>query len=212
MRARGILKKDLTSDKLEEIAGLVLAGGLSRRMGENKALMRPDKRQSLLERSFSRLHSICADCYVSCAKGGAYPGFDCIEDVVNPRGPMAGIISALRSLQKYRAILALACDMPLMTSQMLLELVKNWQKNAERPCLVAWQSVLTGKIQMLCALYSLASLPHFEKAYQRNEFALWNIVPPAASLYLPYGPEKEKFFLNCNTRADISCVCWEEME
>ena len=201
----------MNGDKFGGIAGLVLAGGRSRRMGNDKACLRPNGGASLLEIVHGRLASLFSSCFVSCAHESSYTDYNCIGDEVESCGPLTGIISAMRALRSYRAIFVLACDMPLLPAEMFAELIRAWRQDGERAAVVAWQSRLSGKIQMLCALYPLSSLPYFEEAYRVGEMALWNIVPAQLRLCLPYGPEKEKFFLNCNTPADLSCVNWDTL-
>ena len=94
--------------------GVVLAGGLSSRMGENKAnLMRKDT--DMLSFSKQLLTDIgIREIVVS---GNDYQ----VPDLVADAGPVAGIYSVL---QKYRpaAILALPVDLPLMTAAALKQL------------------------------------------------------------------------------------------
>ena len=94
--------------------GIVLAGGLSSRMGENKAkLMRNDV--DMLSFSKQLLTDIgIKDIVIS---GNNYQ----VPDLIENAGPVAGIYSVL---QQYRpsAILALPVDLPLMTPAALNQL------------------------------------------------------------------------------------------
>ncbi|WP_281555918.1 molybdenum cofactor guanylyltransferase [Thalassomonas sp. RHCl1] len=94
--------------------GVVLAGGLSSRMGENKAkLMRGNT--DMLSFSKQLLTDIgIKDIVVS---GNNYQ----VPDIIANGGPVAGIYSVL---QHYRpaAILALPVDLPLMTASALSQL------------------------------------------------------------------------------------------
>lgn len=192
-----------------EVAGVALAGGLSRRMGEDKALLRPRGAASLLESACVRLSVICQSVYVSTAPGRIYSGFACIEDNVAACGPISGIYASLQNLQDYGAILALACDMPLVGADLLSRLVEAW-RSSQNCGMAAWQSRLTGKIQTLAALYSTSSLPFFESALSGGHYGLWDIVPENMRLCLPYGPEMEPCFINCNTRADLAAIDWDK--
>ena len=94
--------------------GVVLAGGLSSRMGENKAkLMRKDT--DMLSFSKQLLTDIGIKNIV--VSGNDYQ----VPDLIANAGPVAGIYSVL---QQYRptAILALPVDLPLMTPQALQQL------------------------------------------------------------------------------------------
>lgn len=100
-----------------ELLGLVLAGGRSRRMGRDKALLAFDG-GTLLQRQVRALESLCARVAVS----GAYAGFDCIADMRPDAGPLAGLQAA--SAAWHGALLAVPVDMPLMTAELLAELVQ----------------------------------------------------------------------------------------
>lgn len=96
-----------------KIAGIVLAGGLSSRMGQDKAQLLLEK-QTLLSRNVSLLSSLpLSDVFVS----GLYDGFQCIEDINPTLGPLGGINACVEALIKdYDALLIIPVDMPLLTS------------------------------------------------------------------------------------------------
>ena len=94
--------------------GVILAGGLSSRMGENKAdLMR--KQDNML--SFSR--QLLADCAISdiVISGDNYD----VPDKYKQLGPLSGIYSVIETKQP-NALLILPVDLPLMTATALNKL------------------------------------------------------------------------------------------
>lgn len=95
-----------------KIAGVVLAGGLSTRMGEDKAQL-TIKQQSLITRSVELLRSVALDeVFVS----GDYPNYDCITDIHPQLGPLSGIHACVEALSEhYEALFILPVDMPLLT-------------------------------------------------------------------------------------------------
>ncbi len=103
--------------------GLVLAGGRSSRMGQNKAyLQRQD--QSMLEYASAQLSACGVDeVVVSGSNSGG------IADIVDDGGPLAGIHAALSQLDT-QALLVLPVDMPLMTKQQLSLLKQAGETNA----------------------------------------------------------------------------------
>ena len=100
-----------------ELLGVVLAGGRSRRMGRDKALLAFDG-GTLLQHQVRLLEPLCARVVVS----GAYPGFDCIADARPDAGPLAGLPAA--GAEWRGAVLVLPVDMPLMSAEALTELVQ----------------------------------------------------------------------------------------
>lgn len=97
-----------------KIAGVVLAGGQSLRMGRDKATLTIEQ-QTLLERSVDLLHRVgFDDCFVS----GQYEGFDCIADQQTDLGPIAGIAACAKQLYRdYDAVFIIPVDMPLLAEQ-----------------------------------------------------------------------------------------------
>lgn len=86
------------------VTGIVLAGGRSRRMGQDKALLRLDE-QTLLERTKSRLLQWgCGRVRIS----GSYPGEECILD--RGDGPLSGILACLER-DSATALLYIPVDM-----------------------------------------------------------------------------------------------------
>ena len=100
-----------------ELLGVVLAGGRSRRMGRDKALLAFGG-GTLLQHQVRLLEPLCVRVVVS----GAYPGFDCIADARSDAGPLAGLLAA--GTVWRGAVLVLPVDMPLMSAEALAELAQ----------------------------------------------------------------------------------------
>lgn len=97
-----------------KIAGVILAGGQSTRMGEDKATLTIDQ-HTLLARAVALLKTAgLDDCFVS----GDYQGFNCILDQQACLGPIAGIAACASYLNgNYDAMFIIPVDMPLLASQ-----------------------------------------------------------------------------------------------
>jgi molybdopterin-guanine dinucleotide biosynthesis protein A len=95
------------------IAGLILAGGKSSRMGTDKSLLTlPDSRLSLLEHCQRQLALVC-DKAVFISGSQHNEG---IADVIPHCGPLSGIHGAITHIQMYHVditeLLVIAIDMP----------------------------------------------------------------------------------------------------
>ena len=95
--------------------GIVLAGGLSSRMGENKAFLSL-KNQTMLDLSQQLLRSAGLNNVVI---SGENSGGE--KDIVHQGGPLAGIYTLIKKYNP-RAILAVPVDMPFLTTNHLKEL------------------------------------------------------------------------------------------
>lgn len=97
--------------------GVVLAGGMSRRMGVDKALL-PFQGSTLLQHQLELLQPLCSRVLVS----GDYAGFDCVPDATERCGPLGGIYS-IAQLHPNAALLVIPIDMPQLTEQNLRHLM-----------------------------------------------------------------------------------------
>jgi molybdopterin-guanine dinucleotide biosynthesis protein A len=86
--------------------GLILAGGRSKRMGEDKARL-PLAPSDLLAWQVARLAACCDRIVVS----GDYPEFETVPDVLPGLGPLAGLHAAVLRFPNA-ALWALPVDMP----------------------------------------------------------------------------------------------------
>ena len=106
----------------QEIYGLLLVGGESRRMGRDKALLKYGDDRTQLERSAELLQSVCPQVFVSLR---AEQNFDLpagtqaiLDNAPEAKGPLCGILSALRAHPEAHW-LVLACDLPFLTTAAL---------------------------------------------------------------------------------------------
>ena len=101
------------------IAGVVLAGGRSSRMGRNKAFLEY-KGAPLVSHMIRILEDVgLNDVYVS----GDIKGYRCIPDSAPYNGPAYAIRTVMEFLQAYDGALFVPVDMPLLTSDMLRALL-----------------------------------------------------------------------------------------
>lgn len=93
------------------LAGAVLCGGLSRRMGTDKAKLRFDG-VMLVERVVARLRGVCEPVVI--APGGRdiwVAGCAAVDDATRDAGPLAGLLAALRA-SPHQLLAVVAVDMP----------------------------------------------------------------------------------------------------
>ena len=105
--------------------GVVLAGGKSSRMGQNKAYLQRNN-QDMLSYSKSLLTAVGSSQVI--VSGGEHG----IDDLVADLGPLGGIQSIINQF-KPQALLILPVDLPLMTSSELIAL-KQVGELSQRAC------------------------------------------------------------------------------
>ena len=142
----------------KEVYGLVLAGGESRRMGRDKALLCYSGESTQLERTVDLLSKICQKVFVSQRKDQSFPipskaevVFDSIASV---KGPLCGILSAMQAFPQAHW-LVLACDLPFVTVSTLEKIITSFR--ASDPRLTAYRSSSDGLPEPLCAIYPIGS-------------------------------------------------------
>lgn len=134
------------------VYGLLLAGGESRRMGTDKALLRHNNRTQL-EHMVDIVSAVADKVFVSMRQEqGDDPTrakFEKIVDRYSNMGPLAGILSAIET-EPSANWLIVACDLPNIDSETLLQLVNDAASDAP---FVAYKSSYDGLPEPLCALY-----------------------------------------------------------
>ena len=140
----------------EPVWGLVLAGGKSRRMGSDKALLRLDG-ETQLSRAVNLLREQVNRVFVSTRADQADDAergrFEQVVDRYDDMGPVAGILSAMDAYSEV-SWLVLACDLPNIDDATIAYLLQ--QCSADHP-VTAYESVHDGLPEPLCAIYRPAS-------------------------------------------------------
>ena len=137
--------------------GLVLAGGRSLRMGEDKGnIAWHGKPQRLYVADV--LANLCADVYISCRAEQEneipYP-YKSLKDTVDAGGPVVGILSAFARFPDV-AWLVVACDLPLLNPDTLENLV---HQRAPEMNVTAYRSPTDGLPEPLIAIWEPSSRP-----------------------------------------------------
>jgi molybdenum cofactor guanylyltransferase len=112
--------------KTPPVKALILTGGKSTRMGEDKALLNYGG-QTQIERVYNLLENNFAEVKISCKESSQYPGFpqECyLEDRFQGLGPLGGILTAI-SGDAQNAWCVVAVDLPLVDQEALDYLLAN---------------------------------------------------------------------------------------
>jgi molybdopterin-guanine dinucleotide biosynthesis protein A len=149
------------------VTGIVLAGGQSRRMGVDKALLRIDG-ETFLEIAASRLRPLCRQILIAAHPEQPLPeieGCRIVTDEEPGQGPLAGLVAGIANSDDEWH-LALACDFPLVSTRILgfiCERVQSADAVVPRA---------DGRLQPLVAGYSRACLEPGRRALASGQRAM----------------------------------------
>lgn len=186
------------------ITGAVLAGGLSSRLGQDKAALEISGGVDLLTRSVLLLREVLPRVLVVGRASPALesmPGVECVPDAWPQNGPVGGIATALR--HSGTDCLALSCDLPFMAAPVLEKLIAAWGGKHPATLLYAYSQKDTGKTENLVSIYSLNALPLFENALDKKLLKVSLVIPPEKTETLEYGFTDSLPFFNINYPADL---------
>jgi molybdopterin-guanine dinucleotide biosynthesis protein A len=201
--------------RAEEVTGLVLCGGASRRMGSDKALLELDS-VALLDRATKLLASRCVEVRLAPGAQERYAdrGLPMALDRGPDLGPLGGLEAGLLAA-RTRWVLAVACDLPWLSEAALDGLLSAC---AAQPGshVYAWNC---GRgPEPLCCLIDQACGPAITDALDRGErraLAYWKAEvagSPARVLELTAPETVAGSLMNVNTPAewDALMACTRE--
>jgi molybdopterin-guanine dinucleotide biosynthesis protein A len=189
------------------VAGVVLAGGQSRRLGRDKAV-EPFWGQPLIRRVIDRVAPVTQEIVVvvaDAARGQSLP-LESRHRVAVDRypggGSLGGIFSGLAAARHPWA-LVVSCDMPFLNPSLLRHML-SLRQDAD-----AVVPVVDGRPEPTHALYFKACLPHIEARIQAGELKISGFFDQVRVRYLAedevrrFDPEGLSFF-NVNTPEDLA--------
>lgn len=160
------------------ISGAILAGGNSTRMGQNKALLSIDGKTSI-EHVLHSMQNVFAKNILIANIPHLYSslGIEVYPDLYRGLGPLAGLHAALSYAQTDFVFLT-ACDLPLLTSDLIADIVKRSITEPENQIILP---KLNNKFLFLAACYHYSLLPEIESKLLKA-FRLSSNVPGLKSL------------------------------
>ncbi len=189
-----------------QVSGIVLAGGMSRRLGRNKAI-EPIGGEPLLQRVIGRLSQVSDDALVvvaDAAQGSELPVYDPVRtavDVYPGSGSLGGIFTGLSAADREWGIVV-ACDMPFLNVELLNQMLSLRERcDAVVP-------VLNGRPEPTHAVYSKACLSSIERRLKASDLKITRFFDEVQVNYMPQhevertDPEHLSF-MNVNTQEDL---------
>jgi len=150
-------------NKLNNITGVILAGGRSSRFGSNKALAVINGKP-LIRHVADRMTDLFRECLVVTNTPEAYEflSLPMTSDRYRDCGPLAGIHAALMEINNPRAFVV-ACDMPQLSSELIRYMCRINERQYD--VIIPW---LDKGHEPLFGIYHKNSLPVIESFLERN--------------------------------------------
>ena len=190
-----------------EVTGILLAGGKSRRMGEDKRHLVVGE-QTLLERGLAVLHSIFQEVLVVIAQDSPPLGVDArvVRDLVPDCGSLGGLYSGLMQATTPW-VFVVACDMPFLNQAVIA------QFTSRRATADIVMAKLDARLHPMHALYGKQCLPVLEQMIGARQLKIQEMVSQL-SLRVRYVTEADlvtidpswRSFYNVNTLADLEAA------
>ncbi len=164
--------------RIPDVTGVVLAGGSSRRYGQNKALVHFNG-VPLIERVVSILQQVFERVVISVNEPAPYRflNLTMIQDVFSGVGPLAGVHAALTEIFDEAGFFV-ACDMPFLNPALIRHMSR---LPSESDAVVPR---VGPHIEPLHAVYRKTCINAVEQAIQRGERGIASFYPHIRIRYL----------------------------
>ena len=189
------------------MTGILLAGGKSRRMGEDKRHLLLGE-QTLLERGLGVLRSIFQEVLVVIAQDGPLLGVDArvVRDLVPDCGSLGGLYTGLMQATTP-CVFVVACDMPFLDQRVIA------QFTSRKTTADIVMAKLAARLHPMHALYGKRCLPVVEQMIRARQLKIQEMVSQS-SLRVQYVTEENlitidpsgRSFYNVNTLADLEAA------
>jgi molybdenum cofactor guanylyltransferase len=191
------------------MTGVILCGGQSSRMGIDKGLLKLHA-NTWAQTAVDKLAELQLPVVISVNKN-QYADYATIfspqqlitdNDSLQIKGPLVGLLS-VHLQHPAEDLLLLACDMPLMETNLLKELISIYnQQTAD-----AFVYTNDGEPEPLCGIYKSSCLKHILHLYQSNQLAKHSMkfmLEHVNTHFIPLTDDKKKSFRNFNAHAELN--------
>jgi molybdenum cofactor guanylyltransferase len=180
----------------------IQAGGQSRRMGRDKALVLLGG-QPMIQLVVDRVRDLADEILVTTNRPEefAFLGVRLVSDTHPGAGALAGLRTALAAAQG-ESVLVLACDLPFVSRPLVEHL---WSRSGEADVIVPRRA---GEFEPLHAVYARSVLPAVDAALEAGKARMISFFPDVQVLAIEqeelalYDP-KGMSFLNVNTPQEL---------
>ena len=184
---------------MTDCCAVLLRGGKSRRMGQDKACL-PWKDGLTFLQAVAVQMDFLPEKYLSVA--AAVPrelsaDWSVLPDRVPGCGPMGGIWTALTTCRADWALVA-SCDVPAVERTLFLRLLK---ERASGDYEIIYPATPDGRLHLTCALYEKRAAQILEQQIRRGDYRLRNLLSLCRCRTIPVNdPAEIRMLTNVNTK------------
>ena len=184
-----------------KITGILLAGGMSRRMGREKGMLKFGARH-LFQYPLKVLEGICDEILISTCNNSSLPvEHTSVCDEIKGIGPMGGIYTCLKQ-SKSDLNIVLSYDMPLVSEALLMHLIRE-SKSFD----VILPALSPDHPEPLCGIYRKKTAAVFEKCIRQKIYAVHRALTMTRSKIVLIDKQmsfwQSDMFLNINSEEDL---------
>lgn len=180
-----------------EVGIIILAGGLSSRMGTDKGLMLVNK-QPVISYLLKTVQQITKNILlISDHKGYQEFGYAVVEDRIKNIGPIGGLLSGLEASNTEWNIV-LSCDVPLVSEKLLKALI-DLKLNGKLLAVAKHHD----RTHPLIGIYSKQLLPAIQSLINQKKYRMSGLYNNKSALIVDFSHFPAKEFLNLNTPTEL---------
>jgi molybdopterin-guanine dinucleotide biosynthesis protein A len=176
----------------------ILCGGKSSRMQSEKGLVLYQNKP-FIEHIIEAVLPISSNIQlVTNTNDYDYLTYKKIKDIIADKGPLGGIYTALVHSETEMNLI-LSCDIPLISTEILLELIENHGTNFD-------VSVFkdNDRIHPLIGIYATTVIPVLKKAIDDNDLKMMRFISNVKHQLIPIPNAKRDLFKNINSVTELN--------
>lgn len=189
-----------------QATGIILAGGKSSRMGEDKGLVLLNGKP-MIQYVIEALKEVVSDIIII-SNNASYNKFriPVYADIIKDKGPVGGIYTGLYH-SKTQLNFCISCDVPMISSDFILWLLKR-SGNASITL-----PMYKDKIHQMIGVYSKQVLSNFKESTEKEHLKLSqvnkNMACKIIDIEKEYANFEELIFSNINTKNELISIAHE---
>jgi molybdopterin-guanine dinucleotide biosynthesis protein A len=174
-----------------EIPAILLAGGKSSRMGQDKALLPFKEEASLTHYQYKKLSTLFSNVYISTKDSKFDFEANLLFDTYNESSPLVALLSAFETLQP-KMLFVLSVDIPFITPEIIKKLITLHSKAFD-----ATIAKTPHGLEPLCGLYNHTIYPKAKHQFEADNHKLTHLLNHSKTQTIHF--DNTAPFLNLNT-------------